>query len=255
MSSTCTACRQANLNNSLKKTCGSCQKIFCSNCVYQRIAIPKLNYQMYEVCTPCFHSISTEMMLQKPPKNFIKRLEQQPPSQQQQKRMPVNELDPETKALEDRLQQLRMAFPSKSTTQSSISNTPDDLIQQMHDELNQMHHENERLMDELRHVSNEYETIKTKVIDYEDQFEGLNSLSFVKVSLIWILLSFICTKFVLLNLMTYFFMTKIQNQMLILICFYHLILHVLFLYFVEQIFWISYVNEILIYLSFHLLIF
>src|SRR5690349_16874750 len=130
MTSICTSCKQTILNNSIKKCCGSCNKIFCSNCLYQRISVPKLNYQMQEVCTPCYHSISTEMMLQKPPKNFIKRLEQQQPPQQQ-KRLPINELDPETKALEERLEQLRKSFPPKT---SEIGHTPDDLIRQMNDE-------------------------------------------------------------------------------------------------------------------------
>jgi hypothetical protein len=150
MTSLCSSCKQSILNNSVKKTCGSCQKIFCSNCLYQRISIPKLNYQMQEVCTPCFHSISTEMMLQKPPKNFMKRLEQQqPPPQQRQ--MPVNQLDPETKALEDRLQQLRMSFPSKTTaTPSAMSNTPDDLIRQMNDDLSIQQNEEDSLASRLR---------------------------------------------------------------------------------------------------------
>jgi len=145
MTSICSSCKQTISNNSIKKSCGSCQRIFCSNCLYQRIAVPKLNYQMQEVCTPCFHSISTEMMLQKPPKNFIKRLEQQQP------KMPVNQLDPETKALEERLQQLRMSFPSTTTTTASpISNTPDDLIRQMNDELSIQKTEQNSLENRLR---------------------------------------------------------------------------------------------------------
>jgi hypothetical protein len=102
---------------------------------------------MQEVCSPCFHSISTEMMLQKPPKNFIKRLEQQP--QQQKPRMPVNQLDPETQALEDRLQQLRKSFPSKPPT-SSASNDPDDLIRQMNDELSIQQNQDNSLEQRLR---------------------------------------------------------------------------------------------------------
>ena len=149
MTSICLSCRQTILNNSLKKTCGSCQKIFCSNCLYQRIAVPKLNYQMQEVCTPCFHSISTEMMLQKPPKNFMQRLEQQQQPQQQM-RMPVNQLDPETKALEERLQKLRVAFPATPAATSTSSNTPDDLLRQMNDELSIQQKEQNSLEQRLR---------------------------------------------------------------------------------------------------------
>ena len=149
MTSICLSCRQTILNNSLKKTCGSCQKTFCSNCLYQRIAVPKLNYQMQEVCTPCFHSISTEMMLQKPPKNFMQRLEQQQPPQQQM-RMPVNQLDPETKALEERLQKLRVAFPATPAATSASSNTPDDLLRQMNDELSIQQKEQNSLEQRLR---------------------------------------------------------------------------------------------------------
>lgn len=153
MTSICTACKQSILNNSLKKRCSSCDGIFCSNCLYQRIAVPKLNYQMQEVCSPCFHSISTQMMLQKPPKNFVKRLEQQQPSAQQQKRLPVNELDPETKALEERLQQLRQSFPSTTTTTTAAAagvHTPDDLIRQMNDELSIQENDDKFLANRLR---------------------------------------------------------------------------------------------------------
>jgi hypothetical protein len=41
----------------------------------------------------------------------------------------------------------------------------------MLNELNQLRKENERLHDELRTMNNEYENIKTKVIDYEEQVE------------------------------------------------------------------------------------
>jgi hypothetical protein len=151
MSSICKSCKQTILNNSIKKRCGSCNEIFCSNCLYQRISVPKLNYQMQEVCTPCFHSISTEMMLQKPPKNFIKRLEQQQPPSQQQKRIQINELDPETKALEERLQQLRQNFPATSaSTSKAIGNTPDDLIRQMNDELSIQQNDDKALENRLR---------------------------------------------------------------------------------------------------------
>jgi chromosome segregation ATPase len=44
---------------------------------------------------------------------------------------------------------------------------------QMINELNQMRKENERLHEELRSMNNDYENIKTKVIDYEEQVEGL----------------------------------------------------------------------------------
>ncbi|CAF2805261.1 unnamed protein product [Rotaria sp. Silwood2] len=151
MSSICSSCKQILLNNTIKKCCGSCQQIYCSNCVYQRIAVPKLNYQMYEVCTKCFHSISTELMLQKPPKNFLQRLEQQQQPSSKQIRMPVNQLDPETKALEERLEKLRMDFPAKPlNTTNNISNNPDDLIQQMHDELSIKQREDYSLQQRLR---------------------------------------------------------------------------------------------------------
>lgn len=152
MTSICKSCKQTILNNSLRKICVSCNEIFCSNCLYQRVAVPKLNYQMSEVCTPCYHSITTQMMLQKPPKNFVQRLEQQPI--QQQKRLPVNQLDPETKSLEERLQKLRENFPSTSTniisSSSSNINTPDDLIQQMHDELSIQENNDKSLENRLR---------------------------------------------------------------------------------------------------------
>ncbi|CAF0883481.1 unnamed protein product [Rotaria sordida] len=155
MNSICSSCKQSILNNSLKKFCGSCQQIYCSNCLYQRIAIPKLNYQMHEVCTQCYHSISTEIMLQKPPKNFLKRLEQyQQPSLSSSKQiqMPINELDPETKALEERLEKLRMDFPGKSINNISnkISTNPNDLIKQMHDELSIQQHNDNSLAQRLR---------------------------------------------------------------------------------------------------------
>lgn len=152
MSSTCSSCKQKIVNNSLRKTCASCQQIFCSNCLYQRIAVPKLNYQMHEVCSPCYHSISTEMMLQKAPKNFLKRLEQQQPPPSQQMRMPANELDPETKALEERLQNLRKSFPSSSTPLAAKGLTPDDLIRQMNDELSIQQRDETSLQDRLRNL-------------------------------------------------------------------------------------------------------
>jgi hypothetical protein len=107
---------------------------------------------MKEVCTPCFHSISTQMMLEKPPKNFVQRLEQQQPQQQhQQKRLPVNELDPETKALEERLQKLRQSFPAISTNPTTVGNTtPDDLIRQMNDELSLQQKDEKSLANRLR---------------------------------------------------------------------------------------------------------
>lgn len=151
MTSICKSCKQTILNNALKKPCVSCNEIFCSNCLYQRVAVPKLNYQMHEVCSPCFHAISTQMMLQKPPKNFVQRLEQQQPSPSQQKRLPVNELDPETKALEERLQKLRADFPATSTAiPSAKSNTPDDLVQQMHDELSIQQNQDKSIENRLR---------------------------------------------------------------------------------------------------------
>jgi hypothetical protein len=148
MSSICSSCKQTILNNSIKKRCVSCEKDFCSNCLYQRCAVPKLNYQMHEVCTPCYHSISTQMMLQKAPKNFTQRLEQQQP----QARMPSNQMDPETRALEERLQKLRMDFPSTTNTPvtAKAANTPDDLLQQMNDELSIQDTEQNSLANRLR---------------------------------------------------------------------------------------------------------
>ena len=43
---------------------------------------------------------------------------------------------------------------------------------QLTNELNQMRKENERLHGELKGINQEYENIKTKVIDYEEQVEG-----------------------------------------------------------------------------------
>lgn len=134
--------------------CGSCQKTFCSNCLYQRLAVPKLNYQMHEVCTQCFHTISAELMLQKPPKGFLQRLEQQKP-QIKQKRLPAEPLDPETKALEARLAKLREDFPAQSAaaaaaTSSNKFESPDDLIRQMHDELSIQERDDHSLKQRLR---------------------------------------------------------------------------------------------------------
>ncbi|CAF4989146.1 unnamed protein product, partial [Rotaria socialis] len=151
MNSICSSCRQTLLNNPLKKACGSCQQLFCSNCCYQRVAVPKSNYQMHEVCSQCFHSISTELMLQKPPKGFLQRLEQQPPQQQKLQRPPVEPLDPETKALEERLAKLRVDFPAKSMSHASNQfESPDDLMQQMHEELSIQQREDHALKERLR---------------------------------------------------------------------------------------------------------
>lgn len=130
MTSTCASCRQIISNNLLKKRCVSCENDFCSNCLYQRVAIPKMNYQMHEVCSKCFHSISSQLMLQKPPKGFLQRLEQQQqqqPLNEIQRKPIVNELDPEMKALEERLAKLRKDFPAQPTQ--------DQLMQQMNEEL------------------------------------------------------------------------------------------------------------------------
>ena len=123
MTSVCASCRQMISNTNPKKHCISCQKDCCSSCSYQRVAIPQMNYQMHEVCTPCFHSISSQLMLQKPPKGFLQRLEQQPV----QRKPIANELDPEMKALEERLAKLRQDFPAKPTEEQ--------LMQQMDEEL------------------------------------------------------------------------------------------------------------------------
>jgi chromosome segregation ATPase len=52
---------------------------------------------------------------------------------------------------------------------------------QMQDELRQFQEENQRLMEDLRQISDEYKIIKTKIIDYENMFEGWNSF-FVFIS-------------------------------------------------------------------------
>lgn len=148
MTSKCPACQQSMLNNDSKKHCRSCDKDFCSNCLYQRVAIPKLNYQMHEVCTPCFHAITSQMMLQKPPKGFLQRLEQQQP--QQSKRIPAEELDPETKALEERLAKLRQDFPAQKSQATKNYHTPDDLIQQMNEDLAIQASSDRDLADRLR---------------------------------------------------------------------------------------------------------
>ena len=86
---------------------------------------------MQEVCSSCYHRISTAMMLNKPPKSFMQRLEQQQPTQPRMP--PAAALDPETRALEERLQKLRESFPA--TAARTTSDTPDDLLRQMNDEL------------------------------------------------------------------------------------------------------------------------
>lgn len=155
MTSICTSCKQTIVNPSLKKHCVSCEKDFCVNCLYQRIPVPKFNHQMYEVCTPCFHAISTQMMLQKPPKNFIKRLEQQPPVVAAAARpTPVNQLDPDVQALEDRLRRLRETFPATNSNPViapvAMGNDPDDLIRQMNEELMIQQNADQALAERLR---------------------------------------------------------------------------------------------------------
>ena len=89
-------------------------------------------------------------MLSKPPKNFTRRLEeQQPPAQ---KRLPPSApLDPETKALEERLQKLRMDFPASSpAVEAAMGRTPDDLLRQMNDELAIQRTEQDALATRLR---------------------------------------------------------------------------------------------------------
>ena len=87
------------------------------------------------------------MMLNKPPKSFMQRLEQQPA----QPRMPVAAaaLDPETRALEERLQKLRASFPATATARTT-SDTPDDLLRQMNDELFIEKNEQSALAERLR---------------------------------------------------------------------------------------------------------
>ena len=43
---------------------------------------------------------------------------------------------------------------------------------QIQEQLNKYQQENERLTKDLRQINNEYQTIKTKISDYEDQIEG-----------------------------------------------------------------------------------
>lgn len=123
----------------MKRTCPACEKAVCSNCLYQRAAVSQLNYQMHEVCNPCYHRISNELILSKPPKGFLQRIEQNPlPNIRRE----TPSADPETKALEDRLEQLRKNFPSATTTNSAESMptgrqaaTADDILQQLNAEL------------------------------------------------------------------------------------------------------------------------
>ncbi|CAF4628355.1 unnamed protein product, partial [Rotaria sp. Silwood2] len=42
---------------------------------------------------------------------------------------------------------------------------------QMQDELDRLYHENQRLIQDLNHINNEYKISKTKLIDYEEQVE------------------------------------------------------------------------------------
>ena len=130
MSNFCSSCKKLLSNATVKRTCPACEKAVCSNCLYQRVAVPQLKYQMHEVCNPCYHRISNEMILSKPPKGFMQRLEQNPlPSAS----------DPETRALEDRLEQLRKDFPSSSAVESMPMGrqaaTADDILQQLNAEL------------------------------------------------------------------------------------------------------------------------
>ena len=84
---------------------------------------------MHEVCNSCYQKITTELILQKPPKSFVERLEKQTPMVQN---MPAAvALDPETKALEERLNKLRVQVPLPSASDP----TSDDLLRQMNDEL------------------------------------------------------------------------------------------------------------------------
>jgi len=56
---------------------------------------------------------------------------------------------------------------------------------QISNELNQIRRENERLNDELRMLNKEHENVKTKILDYEEQVEGLSIpffLMFIKIS-------------------------------------------------------------------------
>lgn len=148
MSNFCFSCKQLLVNQTLKRVCPSCQKTFCSNCLYQRIALPKLNYQMHDVCTGCYHQITSEMLLSKPPKGFMQRLEQTPQPLVQPRRA-----DPETQALEERLQKLRMEFPSPSASSAlpaAKPSTAEDLLQQMNDELLISKNEDDALEARLR---------------------------------------------------------------------------------------------------------
>ena len=50
---------------------------------------------------------------------------------------------------------------------------------QIQEQANKFQLENERLTKELRQINNEYQTIKTKATDYEEQIEGGKALHFL----------------------------------------------------------------------------
>ncbi|CAF0785093.1 unnamed protein product [Didymodactylos carnosus] len=160
-------------NTVTKKICPVCQFSYCSNCLYQKIAVPKLNYVMHEVCSKCYHQIQHEL-LQPPPKNFIKRIEKLPSTDQfynpppnktndleqrlkqlrmesneqqltddqrlKQSRIELNEQQSTDDQLQQRLQALRGDQSSSSSTRNTLpkgkmSTNPDDLMAQMNAEL------------------------------------------------------------------------------------------------------------------------
>lgn len=151
MSNFCSSCKKLLSNPTLKRMCPSCQKTFCVNCMYQRVAVPELKYQMHDVCNACYHRINNEMALSKPPKGFMQRIEQNP--------LPIGRpqttIDPETKALEDRLEQLRKNFPSATNSSMSMpmaktNATADDLLHQLNEELIISRNEDNALAARLR---------------------------------------------------------------------------------------------------------
>lgn len=62
------------------------------------------------------------------------------------------------------LKQLQEQLQNSSNKEKQILN-----------DINQYQNENERLSKELRQINNEYQIIKSKIIDYEEQVEGLNN--------------------------------------------------------------------------------
>jgi chromosome segregation ATPase len=59
---------------------------------------------------------------------------------------------------------------------------------QMQNDFNQSQKENQRLIEELNRINNKYETINAKLMDYEEQVEGLNSFSSTRIEINYVLL-------------------------------------------------------------------